>query len=74
LLNRGADFNLKDNSGSTALMWAAAQGYEETVKLLIQSGADINQKNQGGYTALMLAEFNGYKSVVQQLRNANAQE
>lgn len=36
------DLNARDNSGRTALMWAAARGKAEVAAVLIQLGADFN--------------------------------
>ena len=51
LLTFGADVNLKDNKGNTALMKAGVS--EKIIKLLISSGADIEAKNNIGETVLM---------------------
>ena len=59
LLRYGADVNLKDNEGWTALMLAALYSNTDsnvsTVKLLLDAGADVNLKNNEGWTALMLS-------------------
>jgi len=47
------DVNVKDNSGMTALMWAADWGHSEIVKLLLDEGADVNAKDNSGRTALI---------------------
>ncbi|MGB8690219.1 MAG: ankyrin repeat domain-containing protein, partial [Microcoleus sp.] len=74
LVENGADVNVRDDSGATALMWAAHRGCAGAVKILIDAVADINHKNLGNYTALMLAEFNGYKEVVKLLKSAGSRE
>lgn len=56
LIKSGADVNLSDKDGWTALMNAARyQNNPETVKLLLEAGADPLQKNNYGSSALMLA-------------------
>ena len=55
LLDKGSDIESKDNTGETALIWAARQGQTEVVKLLLDRGADIEAKNEDGYTALILS-------------------
>ena len=55
LLEQGADVNVKDNDGETALIWAAYRGYTDIAELLIDKEADVNVKDNDGETALMLA-------------------
>jgi len=55
LLKAGADVNAKSEHETTALMWAAYDGYIDIVKLLLNAGADINAKNDYGSTVLMWA-------------------
>jgi ankyrin repeat protein len=58
LLNKGADVNISDNQGDTALILAASFGDENMVKFLLSKGADINAKLNDGTTALILATMN----------------
>ena len=51
LIDYGADLNLKDNEGKTALMLAKDPAI---AKLLIDSGANVNSHDKNGRTALML--------------------
>ena len=41
LLQKGADVNMRDIDGTTALYWAAYQNDSETAELLIRAGADV---------------------------------
>jgi len=53
LLTNNADPNLQDRGGETALHWAAARGYLEIVKKLLESeNIDINITNIDGRNAL----------------------
>ena len=61
LLERGANINLRNKKGTTALMIAAKNGHTETISMLLARGADINNKNNNGWTALMIAALNGHK-------------
>ena len=56
-----------DTSGVTALMFAAQEGHERAVELLLQRGAEINKQDGNGYTALMDAAGNGHERVVELL-------
>lgn len=51
LISRGADVNVKNGEGNTALVYVK---YTGEVEALITAGADINQKNNEGKTALIL--------------------
>ncbi len=68
------NINHPDSHGMTALHWAAAQGYNDIIKLLLDFGANINPQNAEGNTPLHLAARNGNLSVVKLLlaRGANA--
>ncbi len=56
LLDRGADPDIPDGNGDTALMSAAEKGDVEIVKLLVDAGADISVSRGNGWTALKLAQ------------------
>ena len=64
--------NARDNNGNTALMDAAADGYENIVRLLIDNNADVNAKDKGGYTALMMAAAAGCENIVRLLIDNHA--
>ncbi len=73
-LRGGTEVNCRDKDGLTPLVWAAIQGHEEVVKLLLERGADLEAKNHNGDTALMWASVMGHKDVVNFMldRGANA--
>lgn len=56
LLERGADANLQDREGKTALMLAAHWGHASVVTALLKAGAQIQLRDQQGGTALRYAE------------------
>ncbi len=68
------NINHQNTQGMTALHWAAAQGHNNIVKLLLDFGANVNLQNAEGNTPLHLAARNGNLSVVKLLlaRGANA--
>jgi len=55
LLEAGADPDLQDKIGDTALHYAARGGREEAVALLIEHGASLDIENNAGQTPLDLA-------------------
>src|SRR5205085_210069 len=52
-LVKTADVNTPDKHGTTPLMYAAAFGSLDAMKLLLDKGADVNAKNAFDATALM---------------------
>jgi ankyrin repeat protein len=58
--------------GDTALMWAAAAGHVDVVRLLIEAGADVRAVDDEGVTALHLARANGHTEVAAALLAAGA--
>lgn len=72
LIADGADVNVAQADGATALQWAAHWDDLDTVDLLLNAGADVNAANDLGVSALMLACENGSASVVERLLEAEA--
>uniref|UniRef100_A0A670XW27 Uncharacterized protein n=1 Tax=Pseudonaja textilis TaxID=8673 RepID=A0A670XW27_PSETE len=46
LLKNGALVDARDERGQTALSYAASQGHEKTVKVLLEGGAKVDSRNQ----------------------------
>lgn len=68
-----ADVNARERHyGDTALMWAAAAGHVDVVRLLIEGGADVRAVDNEGVTALHLARANGHAEVAAALIAAGA--
>jgi hypothetical protein len=57
VLKQGADVNMPDGKGYTALMYAANLGLLENVKTLLANGADATLKSTDGSTAVSIAEW-----------------
>ncbi|KAM6910315.1 ankyrin repeat domain-containing protein 34A [Xenentodon cancila] len=68
LLEKGADPNIPDKSGRTALMHACAeQAGKEVVSLLLENGADPSLKDYSGSSALVHAINKGDRETLQVL-------
>jgi len=57
-IQNGSNVNETDNSGSTALHYAALFGRPNIAQLLINNNANTTIQNNAGYTALDLAQMN----------------
>jgi|GEM_PF-5802001 hypothetical protein len=66
------DVNITDYIGSTALIYAAANGRTEAVRALIDKGANVNAVDTTANSALMQASINGHADTVQALIKAGA--
>jgi ankyrin repeat protein len=76
LLQHGADVNLADVKGQSALMIAAQwqDGDEAIIKLLLQHGADINLVDVQGQSALMITaqRQDGNEAIIKLLLHCGA--
>ena len=73
LLERGAQVDLQNNVGLTALIWASDKGHTDIVKLLLERGAQIDLQNNDEWTALMMASSCGQTEIVKLLLERGAQ-
>src|SRR5262245_40809260 len=55
LISKGGAPGVRDESGATALMYAALYASPGTLQLLLDAGVDVNASNTNGSTALMWA-------------------
>jgi ankyrin repeat protein len=67
LLEEGAQVNLLDPMGNTALDWACDRGSLQVVTLLLAHGADAAAPHDDGYAPLMFACTRGHADVVARL-------
>lgn len=70
LLEKGADVNIRDDQGRTALSLACELGYLDAVKLLVQFNADPELIDTWGNSALMYAACGGHNHVLEFLVRA----
>ena len=75
LLERGADVNLKDKVGRTALHFACKRspdppepGRVEIIKLLLEHGADRHARTDRGQTPLDYAKESGVVAIIDALQ------
>ncbi|KAF2175872.1 hypothetical protein K469DRAFT_763229 [Zopfia rhizophila CBS 207.26] len=68
LLKKGHYPDVKDSSGRTPLSWAAENGHEVVVKLLLATErVDLDSKDKDGQTPLWRAAEKGHEAVVELL-------
>ena len=73
LLKKAADVNAAQGDGMTALHWAAMNGDNEMVQMLIVAGANVRATTRlGTYTPLYLASQHGHAPVIAALITAGA--
>ena len=72
LLKSGADVNVAQVDGTTALHWAAFHNDAELVGLLLKSGAAVNAQNLYGVPPLAQACINANAEIVKLLLDAGA--
>jgi serine/threonine-protein phosphatase 6 regulatory ankyrin repeat subunit B len=73
LVNYGALVDAADDSGKTALMYAASRDYVKIVRFLVQSGAHVNVRDTRRWTALHYAVSGNAKASVEYLIDTGSQ-
>ena len=72
LIQQGADVNVQNIFGATALIEATCNGLKEVAEVLLEGGADVNVKSKTGDTALIIASYCGHKEVAEVLLEGGA--
>ena len=69
------DVDWKDSFGKTALLWAARNGQEAVVQLLLDTGkVDVNSRDDYSWTPLGCATEKGYGAIVKLLQDSGKVE
>lgn len=75
IIDCGADVNLPNHDGKTALMFAASNDTNgDCIRLLLNSGANIDTQDKNGWSALMYAAERVNENNVKILLNAGAKK
>ena len=73
LLEAGADANISTDVHTTALSWAAAEGSEESLQLLLNhTGTELDIPDKSGQTPLLRAADAGYTKCIRMLLDKGA--
>ena len=72
LIDAGADVNVKNKKGQTALIVATREGRSEVVKILLAAGANVNAKQNRYQTAFMVAVIENRPKIAKMLLAAGA--
>lgn len=72
LVDRGADVNLQNESGTTPLKQACFNESFEIAKYLVENNADINRSDNEGFTPLMFAAGKGNEKLSEYLIDRGA--
>ena len=70
---KGANVDVANSSGVTALMVACRYGREACARALLDKGANVDVANSDGFTALMAACQNGHEACARALLDKGAE-
>lgn len=74
LLNKGADFSVKNEDGDTVLSLAARFGLDVTVQALLTKNVDVNIRDDSGIIPLAPAIMEGHQEIITLLKNAGTKQ
>lgn len=75
LIRHGADVNLRDNDGRTALSWATQRNNVEVARMVLETGnCDLSSRTTKGATALQLAKEKNHVDLVKLLTRYGASD
>ncbi|EHK47127.1 hypothetical protein TRIATDRAFT_217580 [Trichoderma atroviride IMI 206040] len=74
LIEKGADLNIRDSSGKTAMMFAAWDKNSEILRMLVENGANLDMVDDKGVCALHYAVVSGSVDCVRILLAAGADQ
>ncbi len=74
LVDNGADLNLLDEKGESALIYAIQNSKTENVKILIEIGANVNHRTKDNINPLYVATKKKSHEIIELLKKADAQE
>ncbi len=72
LISDGANFNIHDKLGKTAMHWAAERGSSDMLRLMLDTAAMVDAQDLHGLTPLMGAARNGHVEAVRLLLQHHA--
>ncbi|CAI8034965.1 Ankyrin homolog [Geodia barretti] len=72
LLNAGANPNLANDEGQTALIIASTHGHCDVAELLLEKGANPDMQNNDRWTALMAAVYSNHNNIALKVIEAGA--
>lgn len=71
MIRKGADINVANDFGKTALHLAAQKGHDKIAELLVKHGANVHSLDSHGRTPLFWASFKGKKHITRNVLSNN---
>lgn len=74
LVEQGADIDAANDNGFTALLFAASEGYQDTVRVLLEKGARIDICSSAGLTPLMAGCSGGLHELIMHIISSSKRQ